>query len=105
MMKINNVIVNECVGNEMKFFVKEGNVEDVENRWFSWSEVIEMVLEFKFEKGVGYEIYLGDRGSKIEEVEEGFEFEEMIEGGGEKFYEDEKVKLGLFEECIFVMVK
>ena len=53
-MKINNVIVDECIGNEMKFFVKEGNVEDVENRWFSWSEVIGMVLKFKFEKGVVY---------------------------------------------------
>ena len=104
-MKINNVIIDECVSNEMKFFVKEGNVEDVENRWFSWSEVIGMVLKFKFEKGMGYEIYLGDRGCSIEEVEEEFSFDEMIEGGGEMFYEDEKVKLGLFEECIFVMVK
>ena len=104
-MKINNVIIDECVSNEMKFFVKEGNVEDVENRWFSWSEVIGMVLKFKFEKGMGYEIYLGDRGSNIEEVEEGFDIDELIEGGGEKFYEDEKVKLVNFEECIFVMVK
>jgi len=80
MMKINNVIVNECIENEMKWFVKEGNVEDVENRWFSWSDVIEMVLEYEFEKGVGYEIYLGDRGSKIEEVEEGFDFDEMSDG-------------------------
>ena len=105
MMKINNVIVNECIENEMKWFVKEGNVEDVENRWFSWSDVIEMVLEYEFEQGVGYAIYWGERGSKIEEVEEGFDFDEMINGGGEKFYEDKKVKLGLFEECIFVMVK
>lgn len=104
-MKINNVIIDECVSNEMKFFVREGNVEDVENRWFSWSEVIGMVLKFKFEKGMGYEIYLGDRGSNIEEVEEDFDIDELIEGGGEKFYEDEKVKLVSFEECIFVMVK
>ena len=103
-MKINNVIVDECIENEMKWFVKEGNVEDVENRWFSWSEVIELVLGYEFEKGKGYEIYLGDRGCKIEEIEEGFSFDEMIEEG-ELFYEDEEVKLGLFEECIFVMVK
>lgn len=99
-MKINNVIVDKCIENEMKFFVEEGNVDDVENRWFSWGEVIKMVLDYKFKKGKKYCLYLSYKGNEIKE--EDFDINDF---DGESFYDGDDVMLMNVDECTYIVVK
>ena len=99
-MEINNVIVDECIKNEMKFFAVEGNVDDVDNRWFGWSEVIKMVLDYKFEKGKKYCLYLSYKGNEIKE--EDYNIDDYSE---ECFYDGDDVMLMNVDECTYIVVK
>ena len=100
MNNINDVIVDECIKNEMVFFVEEGNIDDVDNRWFSWSSVIKMVLDYKFEKGKKYCLYLSYKGNRIKE--EDYDVDGYSEGC---FYDGEEVMLMNMDECIYIVVK
>lgn len=99
-MEINNIIVDKCIENEMKFFVEEGNVDDVDNRWFGWSDVIKMVLDYKFEKGKKYCLYLSYKGNEIKE--EDFDINDF---DGESFYDGDDVMLMNVDECTYIVVK
>ena len=107
MNKINNVIIDEGVKEEMKWFRK--NVDEMlEDRWFSWSNVFEGINKFEFKKGLFYVCLSWDRMGFVEElkvdnVEERVKEEE--EEWGKRFYEDDKVVLINGEDGMMVWVK
>lgn len=106
-MKINNVIIDEGVKEEMKWFRKNVN-EMLEDRWFSWSNVFEGINNFEFKKGLFYVWLSWDRMGFVEEfevdnVEERVKEEE--EEWGKRFYEDDKVVLINGEDGMMVWVK
>jgi hypothetical protein len=106
-MKINNVIIDEGVKEEMKWFRENVN-EELEDRWFSWSNVFEGINDFEFKKGLFYVWLSWDRMGFVEEfevdnVEERVKEEE--EEWGKRFYEDDKVVLINGEDGMMVWVK
>lgn len=107
-MKINHIVINECISNEMKFFVSQGHTHDVENRWFGWADVIEMVMDHKFTKGV-HCITLHHDGNSIEKESDADTIENYIEDGiiehGDIFYDKDGIKLVHIDECTYVIVK
>lgn len=107
MNKINNVIIDEGVKEEMKWFRKNVN-EMLEDRWFSWSNVFEGINNFEFKKGLFYVWLSWDRMGFVEEIEVD-NVEERVkeeeEEWGVRFYEDDKVVLINGEDGMMVWVK
>lgn len=86
----------------MKFFVSQGDTHDVENRWFGWADVIEMVMDHKFTKGV-HCITLHHDGNSIEK-EPDADVNGIIENG-DMFYDKDGIKLVHIDECTYVIIK